>query len=285
MKTSTETRSIAKIIGEERAVEYIAKAGFDAWDFSMLAMCKYDPTTELFLPADHPLGGKDYLKFARKLKQIGIDNGIKCNQSHAPFPSYIKNIHDFLKRALECTAEAGGEICIIHPDNYKSAEENAEMYFSLIDFAKEVNVKIAAENMWGRNREKGCFAHAACSSPEDFCKHIDLVNDDFLVACFDIGYAELKGLDTSAPEMIKALGPRLKALHIHDVDGLSDSHQIPFSLNIDFDAVARALKEVNYDGYYTLEAETYLKDYTPENVFEGVKDLAQSAIRFEKMCI
>jgi len=30
MKISTEINSAAKIIGEERAVEYIAKAGFDA---------------------------------------------------------------------------------------------------------------------------------------------------------------------------------------------------------------------------------------------------------------
>ena len=30
MKISTETASISKIIGEKKAVEYIAKAGFDA---------------------------------------------------------------------------------------------------------------------------------------------------------------------------------------------------------------------------------------------------------------
>ena len=35
MKISTEIGSAAKIIGDERTVEYTAKAGFDAWDFSM----------------------------------------------------------------------------------------------------------------------------------------------------------------------------------------------------------------------------------------------------------
>lgn len=35
MKISTEIRSASKIIGEDRAVEYVAKAGFDAWDFSL----------------------------------------------------------------------------------------------------------------------------------------------------------------------------------------------------------------------------------------------------------
>ena len=38
MKVSTEIWSTARIegIGEEKAIELIAKAGFDAWDFSML---------------------------------------------------------------------------------------------------------------------------------------------------------------------------------------------------------------------------------------------------------
>ena len=35
MKISTEIASIAKVIGEENAIEYCAKAGFDAWDFCL----------------------------------------------------------------------------------------------------------------------------------------------------------------------------------------------------------------------------------------------------------
>ena len=40
MKISTEIASIAKITGMEKAVELTAKAGFDAWDFSMFDMCR-----------------------------------------------------------------------------------------------------------------------------------------------------------------------------------------------------------------------------------------------------
>ena len=115
-------------MGEEKAIEYIAKAGFDAWDFSMFSMWDYDWNTKTFSKSNHPLAGNDYLKFARKLKNIGLDNGIVCNQSHAPFPSVMPQCISFLKRAIECTAEAGGQICIIHPQNDKNAEENAEMY-------------------------------------------------------------------------------------------------------------------------------------------------------------
>ena len=283
LKISTEIGSASKIIGEEKAVELVAKAGFDAWDFSMFAMCKYDWASQKLFENNHPLAGNDYLAFARRLRQIGLDNGIHCNQSHAPFPTSCGPIRSYMKRAIECTAEAGGKICIIHPDNRKSAEENSEMYLELIPFAKEHGVKIATENMWCWDDEKDQSCAAACSSPESFCSHIDVVGSEWLVACLDIGHAEMRGSDTSAPEMIKALGSRLHALHIHDNDKWHDSHQIPFSMDIDFDAVVRALRDIDYKGYLTLEADRYLSAYTPENIADGINKLAESAKKLSVM--
>ena len=283
MKVSTEISSAAKIIGDERAVEYTAKAGFDAWDFSMFDMVNYDWSTGKAEITSHPLNTGNYASYARKLKLIGLDNGIVCNQSHAPFPSCSKEIRSMIKRAIECTAEAGGKICIIHPDNDKSAEENAEMYMELLPFAKSCGVKIAAENMhnWNHEKDEACFA--ACSTPESFNAHLDAVNDDYLVACLDIGHAEMRGLNTSAAEMIKALGKRLCALHIHDNDRWHDSHQIPFSMDIDFEKVVAALREIKYNGYFTLESDQYLKDRTPENVLDGLKNMADTAKRLADM--
>ena len=284
MKISTEIYSCAVHTGEEKAVELIAKAGFDAWDFSMFEMCRIDWRNWQVIESNHPLKQADYLKFARRLKQIGLDNGIVCNQSHAPFPSKVPEIREtYLKRAIECTAEAGGEICIIHPDNNSSAEENAEFYNELLPFAKEHGVKIATENMWNWENGAPHACAAACSHHTDFCKHIDLVNDDYLVACLDIGHAEMAGLDTSAPTMIRELNHRLKALHIHDNDKLGDSHQIPFSMNIEWEPIAKALKDINYQGYLTLEADRYLSKFDKESVFEGVCDLAKSARRLEQL--
>lgn len=268
---------LAKIVGEERAVEYTAKAGFDAWDFSMMEMARRDWTNGgRILDSNHPLRGSHYLAFARKLKQIGLDNGIKCNQSHAPYPVFIEEVRSYLKRAIECTAEAGGNICVIHPDNDKSAEENKEMYLELLPFAKSCGVKIATENMWNWDKAKSCAIPAACSNPESFNAHLDAVNDADFVACLDLGHAEMKGLGTSAEEMILKLGHRIAALHIHDNDKWHDSHQIPFSMEIDFDKIIATLKKIKYKGYFTLEACYYLSDHNEENVFEGVKALYAS---------
>ncbi len=283
MKISTQTSSAASIVGDEKAVELIAKAGFDAWDFSMFTMCDYDWEKGVLRPNNHPLAGTDYLAFARRLKQIGLDNGIICKQSHAPFPTKCAAIRSYYKRAIECTAEAGGEICIIHPDNDKTAEENAELYNELLPFAKDYGVKIATENMWNWNSEKNESSFAACATSEDFVKHIDVVNDDFLVACLDIGHAEMRGSGSGAVNMIHALGHRLQALHIHDNDKWHDNHQIPFSMNIDFAPIVKALKDINYQGYFTLEADNYLNGRTEENVFDGICDLKNSVQKLADM--
>lgn len=279
MKTSTEIYSTVKHVGYEKAVELVAKAGFDAWDFSMFDMARYDWATNTVFQLDNELRGKDYASFAKKLRRIGEDNGIHCNQSHAPFPVNCAETRSYLKRAIECTALAGGSICIIHPDNYSPAEKNAEMYFELLPFAKECGVKIATENMWCWDREKDQASVAACSHHDDFLAHIKAVNDPYLVACLDLGHAEMKGLDTTAEKMIHTLGEHLQALHIHDNDLKHDSHQIPFSMSMDFDKIAKALKAIDYKGYFTLEADRYLSDFNKDNVLEGLKNLRASVGR------
>lgn len=283
MKTSTEINSAVNVVGFEKAVEITAKAGFDGWDFSLFKM----------MDENYPFMGADYLKFARKLRRIGEDYGIKCNQSHAPFPSIDPAIRSTFKRAIECTAEAGGEICVIHPCNDLGPKENAEMFNEILPFAKECGVKIATENMFNYDTvlQHRCFA--SCNSPEDFNANLDAVNDDFFVACLDLGHAEIVEDYISAPKMIYALGKRLKALHIHDNDKFFDYHQLPFTMSMDFEAIAKALAEVDYDGWYTLEScsfpETYMaqhSDVAPEKaVFDAFCIMAETAKKFEKMVL
>lgn len=283
MKISSEIGSAARLVGEEKTLEYMGKAGFDGWDFSMFSMCRYNWGTGCLLENDHPLASGQYLAFARKLKRIGLDYGIVCNQSHAPFPSSIPQIYSYLKRAIECTAEAGGEICVIHPDNHATAEENARMYWELLPFAKECGVKIATENMWNWDTEADRSTFAACATGADFLKHIETVNDEDFVACLDIGHAEMVGSGDGAAHMIRTLGHHLQALHIHDNDRRHDLHQIPFEGSIDFPEVIRALRDVHYKGWLTLEADQYLKRYAPETVEIGIRAMAESARKLADM--
>ena len=60
----------------------------------------------------------------------------------------------------------------------------------------------------------------------------------------------------------------------------TSTHQIPFSMSVDHAPIAAALKEIGYKGWFTLEADHYLKEkFNAENVFEGMKDLHTAAVR------
>ncbi len=283
MKTSTEINSIAKIVGEEEAVRLVAEAGFDAYDFSMTAMAPYDWKNRSVAETDHPLRSKDYLAFVKKIRRIAEENGIVCNQSHAPFPVSHPQIREMLPRALECTAEAGGEHCIIHPDNNKPAAENAELFFELLPIARACGVKIATENMFNWNKEEGHAVPAACSDENSFLEHLEKVNDPFLVACVDVGHAEMAGLGTSAAGMLRKLGSRVEALHLHDNDLRHDSHQLPFTMRIDFDPIVDALAEIGYRGYLTLEADKYCAGISPEELPARVREMSAAARRLDVM--
>lgn len=284
MKISTEIYSAAAIVGEEKAIELIAKAGFNAWDFSMFDMVTCDRKDGSVIYKGHPLESKDAVSFARRLKKVGEDNGIICNQSHSAYPLCYKAVRDSVYLAIECTAEAGAKTVVVHPDMDASLEENVELYQSYLQRAKQYGVKIATENMLVRRLldepKKSAFV-----TPERIKPLFDLVDDKDFVMCLDIGHAEIDIANTSALEMINMFKGKIQALHLHDNDKNLDSHQIPFSMKIDFEPIMKALKAVGYDGDITLEADSYLSSFDKETVLGGLKNMYLSAVKLKAMIL
>ena len=54
-------------------------------------------------------------------------------------------------------------------------------------------------------------------------------------------------------------------------------------MNIDFTRVVKALKDIGYKGYFTLEADSYLKKFADDNVADGIKDLYNAVRRLADM--
>lgn len=284
MRISSEIASIAPYVGgEANAIRMLAAAGFDCYDLSLFSMGRMDYSNGQVRHVGHPLEGREGLAFVRELRRVADEAGIVCNQSHAPYPVDCREIREMLPRALEYTAEAGGKICVIHPDNRLSAEANAAMYRELLPIAESFGVKIAAENMWLWDKKLDHAIFAACSNHADFVAHINAVNSLNFVACLDIGHAEMRGLGTSAPDMIRALGFYLQAIHLHDNDRWHDSHELPFTMDIDLAAVADALRTAGYTGDVTLEADAYFRNHrdVPSEVL--IANMAAAARRFADM--
>ena len=283
MKISTELGSASRFGGYEKGVELIGRAGFDAWDLSLFNLARYDWKSGVIKESDDVFRGPSYLLKARELKSIGEAFGMVCNQSHAPYPCHVSGMRDYLKRALECSAEVGAEICVIHPDG-ETREEMLEMYRDLLPFAKGCGVKMALENIAYRDKATGMYAPHYCSDPARYLSVLEELNDPFAVALLDVAHAEVEGLGTSAVDMIKGLGARyLKGLHIHDNDKKNDQHKIPFSASIDFVPIVRALKEIGYTGYFTMEADAFVYGAPLDEGEACLKELARVARRLADM--
>ena len=59
--------------------------------------------------------------------------------------------------------------------------------------------------------------------------------------------------------MIRRMGSRITCLHVHDVDYIDDKHTMPFTQELDWEEIAKALGEIGYRGDFTYEAETFIK--------------------------
>ena len=94
--------------------------------------------------------------------------------------------------------------------------------------------------------------------------------------CYDVGH---ENCFTKGDDRLMKHGSLLEALHIHDNDGNSDSHMLPFDGNIDYEPFAKKLKALGYEGSLSLEvfkdrSEKYAQ-ISPAEFVEKAKQAAQ----------
>ncbi len=255
MILSTQTHAAAAAFGQETAVEMIAAAGFDAADMSMFYE---DDTKWMFEPGFEPR--------VLKLRALAEENGVYFNQAHAPFPTVKANDEEYNRvnlprvvRSIEIAGMLGVKNIVVHPvvfpENQK--ERNLQMYLDLLPHAKRAGVKIALENMWGRDPRRGVICKNVCSDAAGLADYVDALPEEFFTICLDIGHIGLVG-DYEAPT-IEALGAdRLTCVHIHDNDYIHDSHVCPFTMKLPWKEIAAAFAKIGYRGDITLEADDFL---------------------------
>ena len=265
MILSTQTDIAGRRFGEEQAVRWICEAGFDALDYSMFRMQE----------DDFVLNTPEYKKHIAELKKIAESYGKFFNQAHAPFPSfkvndaeYSKKIFPKIERSVEIAGLLGVQNIVVHPTDFgKESDENlklnAEFYNRLIPICKEYGVKVATENMFGRDKRRDYIVSNICSEGREFSKMMDMLDPEYFTACVDIGHAGLVG--TTAAKLIKALGhDKLGCLHVHDNDYKHDRHLPPFFCELDWSEITQALADVDYKGDFTFEADNLFRAYPAE---------------------
>ena len=247
MLLSTETNSIVKRFGEEKAFEMLKRTGFDACDFSF-----YNSGVELL--------DDDYMENARRTKELLCKAGLLCNQAHAPIDMVEEDSFDIscrnyknVLRSIEYAAYIGAKNIIIHLICTKNRGDlyryNREYYKSLEPYAEKFGIKIAVENDFERRNGK---VLPVLDYPEEYGEFIEKLDSDWLVGCIDIGHAAM--FNDPAEFVLKTNGSFIKALHVHDNDLIEDLHLFPLTGQINWYALCDALKKVNYTGDFTFEA-------------------------------
>jgi len=269
MKLSVELYSVAKKVGDYKAIELIRQAGFDAIDFSYY----YERECEEIL-------GANYRKYAEDLRAQLDLIGLSCNQAHAPFtfqhgmamdPSEPKYLN--LIRAFESASVLGAENIIVHsisvPDDVDFEEYNIEYYKSFIPYCEKFKIHVAVENLFKKDTKRNRLA-GKLGSPQELSSIVKKINSPWIVACVDVGHASLTGYEPE--DFISRVDPSiLKCLHVQDNDYLGDRHTLPYLANLNWNAVMTSLKKSGYTGDLTLEIVTYLQRFPTELIHEALK--------------
>jgi sugar phosphate isomerase/epimerase len=274
MLLSTQTSNTVSRFGFEKGIRVLKDAGFDCLDYSMFGMRK----------PDDPLCGDNWRELAEEMKKTADAVGIGFNQSHAPFSFRWQDkevemnfARPMVERSIEISGILGVDTCIVHPLHwfeYKGHEEearqlNLDYYRGLIPVARNAGVRVCIENMWQTELKRRCIGDDVGSRGADLASYVDEIDSEWIVACLDIGHSGLVGEEPQ--DAIRALGGRLKALHVHDNDYVSDRHTLPFLGRIDWTQVTAALRDVAYDGVFTYEADNFISRFPDDYVFEALK--------------
>ena len=123
--------------------------------------------------------------------------------------------------------------------------------------------EIALENMFGKkNPETNKQTPNVCSLAPEFAEFYDALPREYFTCCVDIGHCALVG--STPEEMLRGLGDRVGCLHVHDNDTFDDWHFPPFTLDLNWTEIAKALADIDYKGYITLESDNILADIPTE---------------------
>lgn len=220
----------------------------------------------------YDLPDQEFFAFLDGIKKAAEKNGVKIEQCHAPFPSYCFNVDNgvneyiisVIKKTIAAAGYLGCPYIVIHPINFPygdTAEKdevfntNVKFYAQFIDELKKYNVVACLENMWVSYNKK--IFESTCNDYKEVNRYIEVLNEmagaECFAFCLDTGHCVLTS--TNIRFAIKTLGKNLKILHLHEVDGVSDNHTMPYTLGaVDWDYIMSGLRDYGYDGTLNFEA-------------------------------
>lgn len=209
----------------------IKNAGFDCVDFQGL----FDVNNELY-----KMDYRQFRKYLTEIRQAADGADIEISQVHGPWPvddttkESREAFFEYTCRAAEAAALLGAQYIVVHPkmpfggiDTGHESETydcNVEFLKRITPFIRQNGITLCVENM--------PFISMSMSSVYQISEMLDAVNEDCFGICLDTGHSAI--LHENVADILKQHKSKIKALHVHDNDGVSDSHTWPLFGCIDW---------------------------------------------------
>ena len=240
----------------KEAVQTCVNAGYKVLDMNFAS---YSRGT---LPMTQP----NWEYWVKDVKEFADSLGVEWQQAHAHFYRWIKASpeekvwhEELIRRSIIGAGILEAKWLVIHPGTvyddtwYSQAESlkaNVEAFQRYAELASKYNVGIAIENMF-----EGQGYRRFGAPVDDLLELYEQLNDpETFGICWDTGHAHLQKINQAAA--LRRIGRRLKALHIADNKGEKDDHIAPYFGTIEWEPILRALKEIGYEGDFTLRSTT-----------------------------
>ena len=220
-------------------------------------------------------------------KELAEAAGIKINQVHGPWRWPARDFSEEdraermekMKKSIRATSILGCKNWVIHPMMPYGVEEvntenaqktwdlNLEFMSELLKTAKEYDVTICFENM--------PMLDFSLSTPQRILEFVKTINDEHFKICLDTGHVAVFE-DLSLGDEVRRLGSEIRVMHVHDNQWCMDLHMMPYFGCIDWEDFAKSLKDIKFDGCFSLE--TIPSKKLTDDIFESMcKDLAKIA--------
>ncbi|MBE6662749.1 MAG: sugar phosphate isomerase/epimerase [Ruminococcaceae bacterium] len=256
----------------EKYYRMYQETGIDGLDYSLYKFTeKNGYESDFFAMSAEEIIEKHLAKEKEELDRYGL---AVC-QTHSICPTWRygdeegnrRRLRDTV-RCIELTAYLGSRYIVVHPvqDTLQLTPDevrarNIELYGKLIEAAKKNDVIVCLENMW--NTRNGNIFECTCEDPYETNYYIDTLNamasEERFGFCFDVGHATLCGKNLK--NTLITLGNRVKTLHVHDANKISDLHTIPYSQMgngatplTDWTGFLLGLRSIGYRGTINFEA-------------------------------
>lgn len=240
----------------EKQIVALCESGFKSFNFSF------------FGNAESPLLQDDWENYFYNLRNILEKYGARLPIAHSPVAQDGDKLNDFQHemkmRTIKGCEILGIEWLVSHPKDIEGKYDkehlkklksfNYDFYSRYIEALEKNNTGIAIETMTNAiKREWKCGKRQYADNPYDLIELVDSINSDRIGICLDTGHVNTCNT-IELSEVVRAFGKRLKALHVHDNNGISDEHLLPYMGNIDWKELVHALRDIDYKGDFTFEA-------------------------------